>query len=170
MKKIITYLLIIISIITLTGCNKEDKTSNFEGNEPLNKDYSEVVFRISKRDSACIPTELVFYIDGTYELFTAYKACKPNQTCNSMLTYTKSIKGQYDYDIIKIVDNINSEEKSYTNKNHPKYEIYMGNSYVEKGYSYYYTIEQNQKNTYLNELLKTINVDLTVCATPEYID
>ena len=54
--------------------------------------------------------------------------------------------------------------------NLPEYEIYMGNSYVEKGYGYYYTIEKGQTNKSIEELLKEINVELQVCAEPEYID
>lgn len=170
-KNFLTYFLVIIIALTLTGCGKKNKLNSLGGDEPLRKDYSDIVFRISKRNSACIPTELVFYKDGTYELFTAYKACKPNQTCTDVLKYTKSIKGQYDYDIMKIVENsVNSADKSYMNENRPEYEIYMGNSYVEKGYGYYYTIENGQTNKYLEELLNEIDVNLKVCAEPEYID
>ena len=65
---------------------------------------------------------------------------------------------------------VNSADKSYMNENRPEYEIYMGNSYVEKGYGYYYTIENGQTNKYLEELLNEIDVNLKVCAEPEYID
>lgn len=46
---------------------------------------------------------IAFYADDTYELFTAYQACRPNATCTLNLVYTKSIKGRYDYDVNKII-------------------------------------------------------------------
>ena len=132
---------------------------------------ADVIFTIEIGNKSCVPVNLALYKDGTYELFTEYKTCRPGNNCNSMLKYTKSIKGIFGYDVIKIIEDDNIEvDKSYSMDNLPEYEIYMGNSYVEKGYGYYYTIEKGHTNKYLEEFLKEIDVDLKICAEPRYID
>ena len=109
----------------------------------------------------CVPLQLAIYEDGVYELFTAYKSCKPGKFCTDMLSYSKSIKGTTKYDVLKIIKEKGVEkDKVHSMNNLPEYEIYMGNSYVEKG----------QTNKSIEELLKEINVELQVCAEPEYID
>lgn len=119
----------------------------------------------------CVPLQLAIYEDGVYELFTSYKSCKPGKFCTDMLSYSKSIKGTTKYDVLKIIKEKGVEkDKVHSMNNLPEYEIYMGNSYVEKGYGYYYTIEKGQTNKSIEELLKEINVELQVCAEPEYID
>lgn len=166
MKKIVIVFMI---LICLTGCEKS--SNKLGGDKPLNKNYSDVVFTISKKNNACIPVKLIVYKDGNYELFTAYEACNPGKACDMMLKYTKSIKGQYDYEIMKIIENsINYDDKSYTNENLIEYEIYMGNTYVEQGFGYVYTVEKGKINRYLEDFSKKINVDLNLCAEPEYID
>lgn len=126
---------------------------------------------ISMGNKNCVPLQLAIYEDGVYELFTAYKSCKPGKFCTDMLSYSKSIKGTTKYDVLKIIKEKGVEkDKVHSMNNLPEYEIYMGNSYVEKGYGYYYTIEKGQTNKSIEKLLKEINVELQVCAEPEYID
>ena len=168
-KTILTIILCGVIALVFTVCGKSE--NKLGGDKPLEKNFSEVVFTISKKNNSCIPVDLVLYKDGTYELFTAYESCRPSEVCYSMLKYTKSIKGKYDYDVIKIVENsVDADNKGYAIDNLPEYEIYMGSSYVENGYSYLYTVEKGQINQYLDELLEKINVDLKLCAEPEYID
>lgn len=168
MKKILlTILLCGIMVIGITGCGKSNKEW---GDEPLSN-HAELIFTIGMGNKSCVPVTLAIYEDGNYELFTTYESCRPGVVCNSKLKYTKSIKGTTDYGVIKIIKVDNVEvDKSHSMDNLPEYEIYMGNSYVEKGYGYYYTIEKGQTNKYLEEFLKEIDVDLKVCAEPEYID
>lgn len=167
-KTILTVLLLGMIMLGITGCGKLN--NKLGGDAPLTN-YSEKTFTITIGNKNCIPVQLTLYEDGTYELFTAYESCRPGQTCNSMLKYTKSLKGKYDYDIMKILEDDSIEvDKSHSMDNLPEYEIYMGNYYIENGYGYYYTIEKGKTNKYLNEFLQNINVDLKICAEPEYID
>ena len=165
MKKIITILMGGVMVLGITGCSKSNKEF---GDEPLSSN-TETIFIIKMGNKGCVPVQLSVYEDGTYELFTTYGACRSGQTCTLMLKYTKSIKGTYDYDVNKIIENsVDADKKSYSMDNLPEYEIYMGNPYVEQGYSYYYTIEKEKTNKYLDEFLNEIDVDLKVCANPEY--
>lgn len=167
MKKILTILIYGVIVLEMTGCNKSNKEL---GDDPLSN-HSEIVFSISVGNKVCVPVQLSVYKDSVYELFTTYETCRPSENCNMKLKYTKSIKGTTNYDIIKIIEEDNVEvDKSHSMDNLPEYEIYMGNSYVEKGYGYYYTIEKGQTNKYLEEFLKEIDVDLKICANPEYIN
>lgn len=167
MKKILAILICGVIVFGMTGCNKSNKEL---GDEPLTN-HKEDGFTIRMGNKGCIPVQLTVYADGNYELFTEYDACKPGAFCNDMLKYTKSIKGTTDYDIIKIIEDDNIEvNKSHSMDDLPEYEIYMGNYYVEKGYEYYYSIGKGQTNKYLEEFLKEIDVDLKVCANPEYIN
>lgn len=72
---------------------------------PSEKDSLDIVFTISKKRNDCIPFNLVVYNDGSYELFTAYESCKKDEVCAAILKYSKSIKGKYDFDVMKIIDN-----------------------------------------------------------------
>lgn len=168
MKKTLTILLCGIMALTITGCRKSD--NELGGDTPLTNS-SDRTFTITKGSKNCVPVRLTLYDDGNYELFTTYQTCKPGQTCNMMLKYTKSIKGKYDYDIMKILEDDSIEiDKAHSMDNLPEYEIYLGNAYVEDGYGYYYTIEKGTSNKYLDELLNKINVNLQVCAEPSYKD
>lgn len=168
MKKTFFTIICTVIILGITGCGKSE--SKLCGDTPLT-DNSEKVFNITTGNKSCVPVQLTLYEDGTYELFTAYKSCRPGQTCNSILKYTKSVKGTYDYDIMKILEDDSIEvDKSHSMDNLPEYEIYLGNYYVENGYGYYYAVEKGKTNKYLDELLQSINVDLRICAEPEYID
>ncbi len=169
-KRILTILLCGILIIGLTGCKKELKYINLVGDTPL-QNKEDLIFTISIGDKSCIPVELAVYEDGTYELFTAYESCRPGQTCTSQLKYTKSIKGTYDYDVMKIFEDKNIvSDQPHSMDNLPEYEIYMNDKYVQKGYEYNYSIEKNTTNKSLNKFLKQIDIKLNLCANPDYID
>lgn len=167
-KTILTILLYGVFAIGITGCEKSN--NKLGGDTPLTN-YSEQVITISSGNKSCIPVKLTLYGDETYELFTAYESCKPGNFCTDILKYTRSIKGKYNYDITKIFRDDNIEtDKSHLMDNQLEYEIYMGNYYVQKGYEYYYVINKEKTNKYLDELLQSINVNLKVCAEPEYIN
>lgn len=166
-KKLLRILICGILTLGITGCGNESKLG---GDEPL-ANPAETIFTITMGNKTCVPVMLAIYEDGNYELFTSYDACRPGATCTSMLKYTKSIKGTTTYNVIKIIDDGNIEvDKSHSMINLPEYEIYMGNSYIEKGYGYYYSIEKGETNEYLDEFLKEIDINLKVCAEPDYID
>ncbi len=164
-KTILAIILCEIMILGITGCGSSSK---LDGDEPLER-HPELMFTIARGYKNCTPVELAVYEDGQYELFTAYQSCRPGEACTAMLKYTKSKKGTYSYDVIKIIEDQGNEvDKSHSMDNLPEYEMYMGDAYVKDGYGYYYTIEKGQTNKFLDEFLKDIEVDLDVCAEPEY--
>lgn len=170
MKKTILIIFICLTILLIIAVCSWRKNIREEG-IPSEKDSSDIVFTISKKRNDCIPFNLVVYNDGSYELFTAYKSCKKDEVCAAILKYSKSIKGKYDFDVMKIIDNsINANDIENTNDDLIDYEIYMGNSYIEKGYSNLYIIKKGKINKYLDEFLNEINVNLNECAQSEYID
>lgn len=165
-KTIFTILICVIIILGITGCGNKYKNRGTD----LLKDHGNVILIISTGNKSCVPVELVLYDDNQYELFTDYAACKPNQNCTMELRYTKSIKGKYDYNPIEIIEEDNIEiNKSHPMDNLPEYEIYVGDTYVQKGYEYNYSVEKGTTNKSLEELLKQLDIDLKVCANPEYI-
>ena len=122
--------------------------------------YDDLVFVIWIGKRSCIPVQLSIYKNNEYILHTSYEACKPNQVCNSMLKYTKSIKGKYDYDIIQIIKHsTDANNMQFTNDSLPQYEIFSGNGYQ---------FITDDDNKYLIEFLKSIDVDLNKCAKPDY--
>ena len=159
-KYLFSLLLLIISFF-ITGF-ADDIYS--EASEPL-ENPGEVIFTISLKNSACIPVQLNIYEDGTYELFTEYKACRSNQNCNSMLVYTKSVKGSYSYDVMKILDETNNDFGDLSDTTY--YELYVGDKYVEQGYEYNYVILESK---YLDEFLDEIDLKLNACAKAKYIN
>lgn len=138
------------------------------GTEPYNK-YHNVVFSIH-REKDCTPVRLEFYDDGTYELFTEYKTCRAFESCISRLEYVKSIKGTYDFDLTKILDeSINVTAYDGDNKD-VEYTIFaasLGTTLDEK-YRHDYVILKGKTNKPLEELLNKIDVDLNDCAIPDY--
>lgn len=163
-KKLLGILL--VAVLGLSGCEKDN---HFKDSEVL-KDHGNVILTIAMGNKSCVPVELALYDDNQYELFTRYESCKPGVACNQMLKYTKSIKGKYEYNPIKIIE----DDKIGINKPHsmdnlPEYEIYVGDTYVQKGYEYNYSIEKGTSNRYLEELLTQLDINLKVCAEPEYI-
>lgn len=121
--------------------------------------YDNHIFSITK-NKECITVNLSVYKDNKYRLSTAYKACKPDQICNSDLRYTKFEEGTYNYNIMEIIKHSSDANiLQFTNDNLPVYEIYTG-----KGQRFI----TNEDNKYLKEFLKSINVDLSLCAEPDY--
>lgn len=122
--------------------------------------YDNHIFSITK-NKECITVNLAVYKNNKYKLSTAYKACKPDQICNSDLRYTKFIEGTYNYNIMEIIKHSSDANiLQFTNDNLPVYEIYAG-----KGH-----FITDDDNKYLKEFLKSINVDLSKCAEPDYIE
>ena len=112
----------------------------------------------------CIPIQLNVFDDGSYTLYTSYEACPPNSTCNSMLKYSDSVTGTYNYDVMKIIQNsVIADDIIFTKDNLPEYEIFLGNQ--EKAYS----LITDKNNAYLEEFLKQIDVNLKKCSEPDYI-
>jgi hypothetical protein len=127
-----------------------------------NINYGDLLFTISKGNKKCIPVQLSIYKNNKYILSTNYEACKKNQFCTSILKYTKSIEGIYNYDIIQIIKHsTDANNIQFNMENLPSYEIFTGNGY--------HFITDND-NKYLIEFLKSINVDLNKCAQPDYGD
>ena len=121
--------------------------------------YDNHIFSITK-NKECITVNLAVYKDNKYRLSTAYKACKPDQICNSDLRYTKFEEGTYNYNIMEIIKHSSDANiLQFTNDNLPVYEIYTG-----KGQRFI----TDEDNKYLKEFLKSINVDLSLCAEPDY--
>ena len=82
------------------------------------------------------------------------------ELCTDMLEYTNFIEGTYDYNVIEIIrHSIDANNYQYVNDNMPKYIIYSG-----KGHEFI----TDDDNKYLKELLKSINVNLSECAKPNY--
>lgn len=157
-------IILFFSILIITGCQK----NKLGGDERLTKHEKEI-FNIQSVNNSCVPFSLVIYENGEYELFTKYESCKYDENCTSELKYTKSIKGKYNYDVMKIIDNsTKANDNGYTNDNLPLYQIYMSDGYVKKGYQYNYTVEKNQSNKYLEEFLNEIDIELETCAEQEY--
>ena len=130
-----------------------------------------VLISIQYAKRSYVPVSLSVYDNGTYELFTSYDDCKPGRVCTSMLRYTKSIKGNYNYDIEKILSaSTNADGMSFDMNKLPVYEIYLGEEYMEKYDSLMFVVENGKKNQYLDEFLNSINVDLNKCAKPDYGD
>ena len=111
--------------------------------------------------------QLNIYEDGTYELFTEYKACRQNQLCDSMLVYTKSVKGSYSYDVMKILEEVNDYDNFDEKSNTSYYELYVGDKYVEKGFEYSYVLLSSES---LDDFLSEIGVKLNACAKADYIN
>lgn len=157
-------IILCFSILIMAGYQK----NKIGVDESLTK-HEKQIFNIQSGNNSCVPISLVVYENGEYELFTKYQSCKSDENCTLELKYTKSIKGKYNYDIIKIIDNsTKANDNGYTNDNLPSYQIYMSDNYVKKGYEYNYTVEKGQANKYLEEFLKEIDVELKTCAEPEY--
>lgn len=121
--------------------------------------YGDHIFNITKRKK-CVTVSLNVYKNNKYRLSTAYKACKPNQICTNELIYTKSVEGTYNYNIMEIIKHSSDANLlQFTNDNMPVYEILSG-----KG-QHFITDDDNK---HLKEFLKSINVDLSLCAEPDY--
>ena len=126
-----------------------------------------MIANIRYNNSECVPVSLTVYKNNKYKLYTSYKACKPDTPCNDNLVYLDFIEGTYKYDIFKIIEaSVNANNKTYFVDNMPDYVITLGEEYIEKYGTLSFAIEKNSTNKYLNEFLKSINVDLKKCSTP----
>ena len=86
-----------------------------------------------------------------------------------MLSYSKSLKGKYNYDIEKILKaSTNADNMSFDMNHLSEYEFYLGEDLVNKYNSTMFVVEKGKKNKYLEELLNSIDVDLSKCAKPIY--
>ncbi len=123
--------------------------------------YNDTIFSVEYKKSKCdIPVMLTIYKNNKYRLYTEYKTCKPGIPCNMMLEYTNFIEGTFNYDIIEIIrHSVDANLHQYTNDNIPEYSIFSGKSH---------SFITDKDNKYLKELLDSINVDLTLCAKPNY--
>lgn len=140
------------------------------GDEILDNN-SKILLSIHVGNKQYVPVSLTLYEDGTYQLFTAYHSCKPGKVCNSMLSYSKSLKGKYSYDVEKILKaSTNADNMSFDMDHLPEYEIYLGDDLIKKYNTLSFVVEHNKQNKYLNELLESINIDLSKCAKPDYGD
>lgn len=175
-KKGIINLIIVVLIAIIVGFGII-KCYNYQSNKirgkgtPRLEKTSEVVIVIEK-NKKCTPVSLSLYVDGTYELFTDYEACRPFQECTLRLHYTKSIKGTYNYDITKILDKSINEDYSTLDDKQIDYKIYTsvsGSSFVlDEKYNHDYVTKKGETNDSLDAFLKEIGVDLDICAIPEY--
>lgn len=127
---------------------------------------SSLLLSIEISTTEYIPVRLNFYDDGTYELLTAYRGCKHGRLCTYLLIYEKSIKGIYNYDIDKIIEEIVNANKFSTRKG-KTYRVSLGEKNINKYEILEYTVDIN-KCMYLYELLKAIDIDLNMCAKPIY--
>lgn len=125
--------------------------------------YDDLIFSIEKKNGKCeIPVMLNIYKNNKYKLYIEYEGCKQGEVCTYMLRYNKAIEGKYDYDVIEIIrHSVDSNFYQYTKDNLPEYLIFSGNGHE---------FNTNSDNKYLNELLKSIDVDLSQCAKPNYKD
>lgn len=124
---------------------------------------SGLLFSIMWAKTECIPVQLNVYDDGKYELNTSYKTCHPNENCNMKLEYSEIVRGTYNYDVMKIIQNSTiADDMTFTNETRAEYEIYTGNG--EK----VYMLITDSNNKYLKEFLKKIDVNLKTCADPDY--
>ena len=126
-----------------------NKCTNYpiELGDTILESHGNTLISIQYAKRSYVPIMLSVYDDGTYELFTSYASCKPGRVCTSMLKYTKSIKGIYNYDIEKILSaSTNADGMSFEMSKLPVYEIYLGEEYMKKYDSLMFVVENGKKN------------------------
>lgn len=150
MKKI--NLLLVIILLLITGCDYREKDT-----EVSNSIDNVTILTIDAvwKDKKCVPTLLNLYKNGKYEFYTTYKEEIQDHLETPFYVYTKSDKGTYKFDLSKIIQGLN--EYNNTEKN-VRYRI----SDIESGKTY--IIKDGEDNKHLKELLKSIDVDLDICA------
>lgn len=153
-------IMLLIGLVLLTGCsfNSEIKKNSTD----ILERHEETLLTVEAGNKDCVSMLLALYADNTYELFTAYHACRPNETCTLKLVYTKSIKGRYDYDINKIIkESTDANDMTFAMDNLPEYEL-------RDKFDHSYVVEKGKENKYLNELLEQLDVNLNQCAFKDY--
>ncbi len=151
----------------MVGCKKDEKQEN-----NANKSYGDInmetlvnnglIFSITTgKMKNCVPIQLSVYENGKYIVHTAYKTAKDGEIQTSMLQYSKSIEGKYDYDVLKIIKASANVENITIPDSLFEYEIYTG-------IGQRFIVESGVTNKYLEEFLEQINVDLNVCAEKDY--
>lgn len=137
-----------------------------KGTEIIHDSSKQVL--IIQKNKECIPVRLNLYDDNTYELFTEYAACKLFETCTLQLKYTKSIKGSYNFDLSKIIEDDNIVLLDTIEENNlVDYEIYPFSTLMDK-YKNYYGVKKGQNNKNLNKLLEELDLNINKCAIPDY--
>ncbi len=121
--------------------------------------YNDLLFSVEIGSKKCIPVQLTMFKNGKYILSTHYRVCKSGY-CTSDLKYTKWVEGKYNFDIIQIIKHsTDANNMQFNMENLPEYNIFTGNGY---------RFITDNDNKYLIDFLKSINVDLTKCAEPDY--
>ncbi len=181
MKKLLQVLICISLVFATIGCtakeaNKVEDTdipkytentdisSDNEKNENTDttEDYGYELLVIQSLRKDCIPVSLSFYKDGKYEFFYEYLAYKEGGIRPLNIRYTKSKKGTYSINIDKIIEeSIDDDDKKYSNEDLIEYKLYT--------YRGEYIIPKDKPNQNLNAFLKKIKVDLSACASPDYV-
>lgn len=87
------------------------------------------------------------------------------QWCTLEIAYNKSIKGKYEYDLNKIIDKATYYDDNINSKD-INYEVTIGK--LETKDKNNYVILKGHNNEYLEELLNMIDIDLNICALPNY--
>lgn len=165
-RKLLKLLTISILSIGLTGCGNKYKG---KGTAPL-EEHGNLLFEVERENKDCVNIKLALYDDGQYELFTDYATCRPFRSCTRALRYTKSVKGTYEYDTLKIIEaSTNANDKAYSMDDLPEYRLYVGEEYSKKYDTLSFTVEKGQTNRYLDELLEQLDIDLDACANPDYV-
>lgn len=150
MKKIICIFLILFFV----GCNK-----NYDEKDTavLEIEAKDTLYEISHihDDEKCVPTKLMLYKDGRYEVYTKYiKKIDETDFLPPYYMYTKSNKGKYDFDLSNITSGLEITGDIYEDV---KYTIWDYDSGIT------YQIKYGETNKILDGLLKNIDVDLDMC-------
>lgn len=168
---IVVFVSIIISILACSFILEYNPASPLREKGTLRVEPSGKVVLIIEQEMDCVPVKLYLYDDSTYELLTEHRECGPLEDCILPLIYTKSIKGTYDFDLTKILDN-STPESEISSYQKIEYRIYpgtiLGGVSLGDNYDQNYVIKKGSHNKYLKKLLKEINVNLNECSIPDY--
>ena len=150
-KRLIVLFLLCIYLI---GCNK---SYNEKDTTVLSVEADDILYEISKvnDEETCVPTKLMIYKDGRYEIYTKYKKeTNENDSLPPFYIYTKSNKGKYSYDCSQITLGLEEIGDIYDDINYIVTDYDIGKSYF---------IKHGETNKTLDELLKSIDVNLDIC-------
>lgn len=151
MKKIIISLFIILFLV---GCNKNYDEKDTAALEIEAKDTLYEISHVHV-DEKCVPTKLMLYKDGRYEVYTKYiKRIDETGFLPPYYMYTKSNKGKYDFDLSNITRELEIIGDIYEDVKYTIWDYESGTTYQ---------IKYGETNKKLDELLKSINVNLDMC-------